>query len=79
MTEKRLNTRIVHKHAVEADWVKATGFTPMNAELIVYDPDDVYDYPRIKIGDGVTNVNSLPFMTEVDSTALNAMLEEVLV
>lgn len=33
----------------------------MKGELIVYDIDDTHPYERIKIGDGVQNVNDLPF------------------
>lgn len=63
MTEKNFNARIVHKHDTEVNWNKATSFIPKQGELIVYDKDSTYDYERIKIGDGVTNVNSLPFAT----------------
>lgn len=28
MSEKTLNTRIIYKHAPEADWSKATNFIP---------------------------------------------------
>lgn len=63
MAEKMINTRIINKHAVESDWLKAVNFIPKQGELIVYDKDSTYDYERIKIGDGVTNVNSLPFAT----------------
>lgn len=61
MSEKRLNTRIVHKHDVESNWLLATNFTPMAGEIIVYDIDENYSYERLKVGDGVTNVNDLPF------------------
>lgn len=62
--EKIIKARVQHKHDVEANWLKATNFTPLASEIIVYDPDESYDYPRIKIGDGKTNINSLPFITE---------------
>ena len=64
MTEKHLNTRIIHKHDTEANWNKAVNFIPKQGELIVYDIDENYDYERIKIGDGVTNVNNLSFSAE---------------
>lgn len=64
-----LNTRIQHKHDTEINWSKATGFIPKQGELIVYDIDDNYNYERIKIGDGVTNVNSLPFANEIITDA----------
>ena len=62
MSEKNIkNVRIIHKHDVEANWLKATSFIPKQGELIVYDIDDNYDYERFKIGDGTTLVNDLPF------------------
>jgi hypothetical protein len=33
--------------------------------MIFYDKDDNYNYTRIKIGDGKTNVNNLPFATSL--------------
>lgn len=62
MAEKNFNNvRIVNKHDIEANWLKATNFTPKQGEIIVYDVDSTHSYERIKIGDGVHNVNSLPF------------------
>lgn len=66
MAEKIINTRIINKHAVESDWLKAVNFTPKQGELIVYDRDSTYDYERFKIGDGTTNINDLPFATYSD-------------
>ena len=64
MAEKIMKTRIIHKHDTEKNWNKATNFIPKQGELIVYDKDATYDYERFKIGDGETNVNSLPFVTD---------------
>ena len=64
MNEKMFNTRIQHKHDVEANWLKAANFIPKAGELIVYDADENYDYTRVKIGNGVNNVNDLPFITD---------------
>lgn len=62
MSEKTLNNiRVINKHDLEENWLKATGFTPKQGELIVYDIDENYSYERFKIGDGVQNVNDLPF------------------
>lgn len=71
MSEKVFNTRVVHKHDTEENWNKAINFIPKQSELIVYDIDSSHTKPRIKIGDGSTNVINLPFYVEVDS-ALNA-------
>ena len=64
MAEKNLNSRIINKHDIEANWVKATNFIPKQGEIIVYDKDDNYNYPRVKIGDGVTTVVALPFIDD---------------
>ncbi len=70
---KQINTRIQHKHDIEANWLKATNFVPLQGELIIYDEcyfdSDgnkvvVADSVRFKIGDGVTLVNDLPFTDE---------------
>ena len=55
-------SRIQHKHDIESNWNKAINFIPKDGELIIYDADDIYTYPRIKVGDGVTNINNLPFI-----------------
>lgn len=43
------------------NWNKAINFIPKAGEIIIYEEDDTHSYARIKIGDGKTNVNSLPF------------------
>jgi len=65
MSEKRINGRIVLKHDVESNWKLAIGFTPMTGEIIIYDVDENYSYERLKIGDGVHNVNDLPFVDDI--------------
>ena len=64
MTEKNIKARIVHKHDVESNWIKATGFAPLLGEIVIYDSDETHPYSRIKIGDGETNINDLPFIDE---------------
>ena len=61
---KEFFTRIQHKHDIEANWIKAVNFTPLNGEIIVYDKDNEHDSARIKIGDGTTKINELPFIQE---------------
>lgn len=60
--EKNMNTRIQHKHDSEANWNKAVNFIPIQGEIIVYDIDEIYNYERVKIGDGIRKVNDLPFV-----------------
>jgi hypothetical protein len=61
---KVLSSRIVQKHDIETNWLKATTFIPKLGEIIVYDNDENYDYERFKIGDGQTIVGSLPFAVD---------------
>lgn len=74
MTEKQINSRIVHKHDTGENWNKATNFIPKQGEIIVYDIDTTYSYERFKIGDGVTNVNNLPFVVVAIT---NAEIDEI--
>lgn len=64
--KKNISTRLIHKHDIEANWEKATGFIPMQGEIICYDVDENYTYERIKIGDGIQDVNALPFLSSLD-------------
>ena len=73
MSEKTLNTRIQHKHDIEANWKKATSFVPKEGEIIIYDKDASYSYQRIKIGDGTRTVTALPFVT----TSVNGNVGDV--
>ena len=68
MADKELKTRIYHKHDTEANWNKATNFIPKAGEIIIYDADQNYSYPRIKIGDGLTAIINLKF---IDSEKAN--------
>lgn len=73
MSEKLLNSRIVHKHDTEENWLKATNFYPKQGEIIVYDKDATYNYERFKIGDGVTLVSSLPFADDTAKQGVSAL------
>lgn len=84
MSDNTIKTRIVHKHAIEANWAKATNFVPKQGELIIY--DDRYidsngqvvivaDAIRWKIGDGVTLVNNLQFVDENFKSSMTSRLE----
>lgn len=60
MATNTLKTRIKHKYGTPAEWAQATNFSPLQGELVVYDGE----VPKIKIGDGETNVEALPFITD---------------
>ena len=63
MSEKKINSRVILKHDTEENWLKSS-FIPLQGEIIIYDKDSNYDYERMKIGDGETNVNDLPFIED---------------
>lgn len=64
MPNKIMNARVSHMHDKEENWLKAITFIPHSGEIIVYDADEHHPNTRIKIGDGVTLVNDLPFVIE---------------
>lgn len=56
MGNKEFKARITQKIDTPENWAKATGFSPLKGEIVVYDSET----PSFKIGDGKTNVNDLP-------------------
>ena len=73
---KQINTRIAHKHDLEVNWLNNPDFVPLLGELIIYDSEVdsngntlalpsnrtvPYTYTRLKVGDGQTLVNDLPY------------------
>lgn len=58
MANKEFKGRIRHKTDRPDNWEKATAFSPLDGELIIYKGER----PKLKIGDGETNVNDLPFV-----------------
>ena len=77
---KTYNGRFVPKGDTEANWNKAVGFIPLDKEIIIYKKDANHSAPRIKIGDGVTIVQKLPFISsgggEVDLSIIQSMIDE---
>jgi len=75
-----IKTRIRLKSDTEANWNKAgpkdgsAGFVPLAGELIVYNADATHPFSRLKVGDGNTNIVSLPF---IDSGTLNGNETEI--
>lgn len=76
--ETQIYGHIKNKHDLEVNWLKAVNFTPKDGELIIYEAETTrdplpagrterYATPRLKIGDGKTNVNDLPFVTSGSS------------
>lgn len=69
---KKINTRIINKHATAAEWKKVeSAFNPLQGEVIIFDTDASETAPRIKVGTGST-LESLPFIQEgmVDNSSI---------
>lgn len=56
---KTVHTRIQNKIDTSENWAKATNFTPLKGEIIIYS-----DLKKIKIGDGTTKVSALQFLAD---------------
>lgn len=67
-----MGIRISQLHKTAAEWetiilqyeARNETFVPCIGELIIYDPDESFKYARLKIGDGVTALQDLPFFVE---------------
>ena len=64
MANNYLNARVSHMHDIEENWDKCPNFVPNVGEIIVYDADNTFKYPRVKIGDGTTTITELPFVVD---------------
>lgn len=76
-----IKSRIQLKNDTEENWNKAINFIPRKGELIIYNADssnndNARPFPRLKVGDGITNVVALPFF---DAGSINGMTSETLV
>ena len=72
---KIIKTRVQQKHATETEWNNSS-FVPLFGEIIIYDADDNYSYPRVKIGDGQTYVTELPFLITMPIRGVDYWTEE---
>lgn len=61
-----MKARVSQLHKIEAEWLKLNDWTPEAGEIIVYDPDESFEYSRIKLGDGQRALKDLSFF--IDST-----------
>lgn len=77
MATKNVKTRITMKHDTEENWLKAENFVPLDGEVIVYDADTENPHPRLKIGNGSTVVNNLPFSVNYTSVISITEINEI--
>ena len=64
MAGTTVKTRIQLKNDTEENWNKTQGrFIPLKGEVIIYLTDDTHPFSRLKVGDGITSVVDLPFVS----------------
>lgn len=70
--ENTLHVRIKNKSGSSSYWSSQIDFIPLKGELIIYDDhktytdqnNQVHNLPGFKLGNGVTTINNLPFVTK---------------
>lgn len=66
MTEhKVLNSRVLLKNDLAAEWAKVPDFIPLKGEIIIYNYDNG-TAPKFKIGNGSTKISVLPFFNNLE-------------
>lgn len=70
MSDKILKTRIKQKIDTKANWDKAVNFVPLKGEYIYYS-----DLHKVKVGDGVTKIGSLPFLADSGGTVTSVTIK----
>ena len=59
MSTKTVKSRIQLKYDTLDNWEKAINFIPKKGEICIYS-----DIPSLKVGDGETYINDLPFIED---------------
>ena len=67
LSSKTLNARVIQKHDTAENWAQeeAVSFIPKKGEIIIYDADSNNTPSRMKIGNGTSTVENLPFYTGI--------------
>ena len=63
---EKISTRIVNKNDTAVGYTSG-GFAPLDGELLIVNPDGVYDtVPKLKVGDGKTAAWALPTLSTLN-------------
>ena len=62
---KVLNSRVLLKNDLAAEWAKVPDFIPLEGEIIIYNYDNEAA-PKFKIGNGSTKISVLPFFNNLE-------------
>ena len=71
---KKIKAKFIPKHEKEVHWLQSS-YIPDEGEMVLYDPDENYEYTRVKYGDGKRTITELPFDTS--SLPLGAGLNSI--
>lgn len=72
---KRYGVRQQQLVDTEANWNQTDEFVPFDGELVIYKADENNQQPRIKIGNGETDVKSLGFFSGGEGGSIQNELE----
>lgn len=67
MIDNTISMRLAQAYDTEENWSKTT-FTPARGEIIFFAPDDTHGNLRMKVGDGNTPLERLPFIALAATT-----------
>ena len=70
MSNNFINSRVQLKMDTEANWITHASFVPLAGEVVIYSADATHSYPRIKVGNGVNTIGTLPF---IDANTINGV------
>lgn len=70
MSEKLVKTRIVNKHDLEVNWLKATSFIPKQGELIIYDIEVDANGNVLTVSDGNGGQKPVVPITDSEGTVI---------
>lgn len=76
MATERIKTRIQMKTDTPENWATKIDFIPMRGEIIIYLGEEEGAIPSIKVGDGETLVEDLPFIASSSSSDGNFVNQE---
>ena len=62
MSYNYLDARVQLKVDTEANWATHASFVPLLGEVVVYSADATHSYPRLKVGNGINTIATLPFI-----------------
>lgn len=77
--DKTIYRRMQQRCDTEANWNSVPNFIPLQGEIIVYVPDINNPISRFKIGDGLTSILKLPFISDEAQTIPTSDIEALCV